>query len=577
MATYSGQILNDGMPVYYPVNGLPVSVTPDFDMKAIIATGVQTGTGFTSDPVTTGIVDTVNGQMLRDFADLWYNRFRIIPNRINVGNLTSQQIRPIELFNGYFTAINVTALDSSGLSGIDFDITVPLAFAPLESQHKNLTINTTGALDFNGYFELTVDDSKELYYLYVTGKRVLALPFKHNWSNKITERLAWLNSSSKSLDGIEQIIMLRDAPRRTLDYDFLLASNTISAARLRALFASLMHGWQARIFAVPIWSDATRLSVMAVAGNNQVFLDTAYFDYDAGTYVMLWKDEEHYELLEIDEVFSDHVTTTVNLTNTWQAGITIVMPARLAVVSPNIQGVKHTVDIDSVPVTCEILPEYTSSNRVVASAPVTYRSLPVLLTKNNYAASQDFSIQRRITRADSQLGLFSIEGVQPAPDSTNSFAFLFANHAQLANYYSWLDDRKGRYKAFWFATWSRDMELSTAVGAADTSIIIKSIGYSSLYFIDDAPAYNRRDIMIRLKNGTYFFRRITGAEFDEDTNTDVIDISSALGQIVSLSDIDRISFLIPSALKADAIEIVYESGNVAQSQVQIVDLYDSTI
>lgn len=577
MAIFTGQLLNDGIPVYYSDNGLPATVTADFTQQAFLSDRVLTGSAFTDNAPTAPFIDTLTGIMLRDFADLWYNRFHIIPNRINVGNLTSQQVRPIEIFNGYFEDRTISAITNIGLSGVDFDSTVPLVLAPLESVFKNLTINTSGALQFSGAFEFTVDDVKETYYLYVSGKRVLVIPFQHDWSNKIVERLAWLNSSSKSLDGIEQILMLRNKPRRSLSYDFLLASPFVAAHRLRALFASLMHGWQARVFAVPIWSDATRLPVTAVAGDNQIFVNPTYFDYDSGAYIMLWQDEEHYELLEIDEVLADRVTTTVNMVHTWQAGRTAVLPARLAVISPNLQGTKHTVDIDTVPVTFELLPDSISSNRVVHAAPVLYRSLPVLLTKNNYNPTNSFSIERRINRSDAEIGIFSIEGVQPAPDGSNSFSFIFANHAQIAAFYGWLDDRKGRYGAFWQPTWSHDMELAQPVGAADTSITIKSIGYSSLYMVDDAPVFNRRDIFILLKTGTYYFRRITDATLNEVDGTETININTAIGSTLAISDIDRISFLLPSALKADAIEISYESGNAAQSNVQIADVYDSTI
>jgi hypothetical protein len=65
-------------------------------------------------------VDNKPGRLSPDYADLWYDHIHILPNRINVGNLTSQQVRPIEIFNGYFSSKTLNTVAATGLSGVDF-------------------------------------------------------------------------------------------------------------------------------------------------------------------------------------------------------------------------------------------------------------------------------------------------------------------------------------------------------------------------------------------------------------------------------------------------------------------------
>ncbi len=576
MAAYTGISLLDGKVALLPDSALSDTDEAVYDAtEAIVGTGLLDGEK--TDVLALASVDAKTGKSLTDFDALWYNRVHILPSRINVGNLTSQQVRAIEIFNAYFVPVTLEDVVATDLNGVSFDVTTPLELAALESTYKNLVIDTVGSPQFDGFFTLTFDDAIIEYFLYVSGKRVLVMPFQHNWQERINERLAWYNTSSgKSLDGIEQLTMLRNTPRRFLSYQFLLASTNTNAARLRALFAALIAGWQTRIFAIPIWSDATRLAVTAASGQDEVQVNTTYFDYDADNYVMLWQNEENYELVEIDEVFSTYVTLKVNLVKEWQAGKTVVMPARLAYVNPNLQGQKHTVDIDTVPVNFELLPQYPSINRLVYAAETTYRSLPVLLTKSNYDNTQSFALEQQVIRNDANMGIFNIEADQPAPDSSNTFGFMFANHSQIAKHFGWLDNRKGRFTPFWQPTWSKDMQVVQDIASGATGILINAIGYASLYYIDDAPAYNRRDIMIQLKNGTRYFRRITGAGINED-GTETISIDTVLGANVSVSQIDRVCFLIPSALKADAVEIQWHSGNVAVSDVLIADVYDDTI
>lgn len=533
--------------------------------------------GDASDGTPHASVGAFDGILAPDYSDLWYNHLHIIPNRINLGNLTSQQVRIIEIFNGYFEPREISAITPTDLSGVNLDITLPLMLAPLESAFKNLHISTVGTPVFDGFFEITVDDAKMLYYLYVTGKRVLVMPFQHNWTDKITERLEWYNGASRSLNGVEQVLVLRDKPRRTLDYNFLLASTQTNAYRLRALFRGLLFGWQNRVYLVPIWTDATRLTSNAAAGQDVINVSTTAFDYDVGAYIMLWQDEEHYEVVEIAAVSSGSVQVTVNLLHDWPAKRTVVMPARLGYVSQNLNGNRHTPDIESVPVSFELLPQHVSVNRLIAATPVTYRSLPVLMQTNDYAPAHSFGISSDSTRTDNNTGIFTLERSSKTPDSDSTYAFLFANHLQIANYYSWLDDRKGRAGVFWQPTWAHDMVVLSDIGSSATALVIDSIGYSSLYYVDGAPAFNRRDIMIRLKNGTYYFRRITGVTLDTVTNQETVGISSALGTAVSVSSIDRVCFLVPSALKGDAVEITWESGNVSQSMIGIADVYNANI
>jgi hypothetical protein len=574
MTSHTGTILKSSLLLLLPVPTLPDGVEADYSVGVLTSQSTaRAGDKTAILPVQP--VDTKTGNLLPDFYDLWYNHVHILPNRIDTGNLTSEQIRVIEIFNGFFEQRTIESIAATDLSGVLLDIDTPLDIAPLGSLFANLVIDTVGSPQFNGFFTLTFDNKD--YLLYVSGKRVLVIPFKHDWSVLPVERLAWLNSTSgKSLDGIEQLIMLRNDPRRTIQYSFLLATTQNNSAYVRSLFIALMAGWQTRVFAVPIWSDATRLKVQADAGQDVININTTYLDYDIGSYIMLWSGVDSYELVEIAEIHDTYIKATVNLVNTWQIGKTIVLPARLAYINNNLQGTKQTVDLDVVPVTFEFLQQYSNVNRIIYGSEVTYRNYPVLLTKGNYDTNVNFTIEQPVIRNDADTGIFSIEADQPAPDAGNDFAVILNGRESISTFLGWLDNRKGRLVPFWQPTWSKDMAVQQDIASAATSLLIKYIGYSSLYIIDGLPAFNRQDIMIRLKNGTRFFRRITGAT-PNSNGTETIGISSALGQTVQVSDIDRISFLIPSALKADTIELTWQNANVVTCNMQITDIYDDTI
>lgn len=520
-----------------------------------------------------------DGFLTRDFVDLWYNRIHIIPSRINAGNLVSRQVRSVEIWNGYSVPQTITSITSTDEEGNSLDITTPEVYAARQSRFHLLTVGTAGPPSFDGFFTITFDTLGD-FFLFVSGKRVLAVPFAHNWDDRdgsaIVERLTWRNNILEAVSGVEQAIMIRSVPRRTLQYAFLLASSTGNQAHVRALFHALMSGWQNRVFAVPIWTDAIRLPITATAGQPVITIPTTYFDYDPGNYIMLWQDQDNYELLQIDSMDSGAVTATVNLANTWPALRTIVMPARLGYITPQVQGTKHTVDLDAVPVTFELLVNAFSSNRLVAGARTTYRGLHVLLQKNFYNDTHAFEINRPVERFDSNIGYFSQDAVNPAPHTQNEFAWLCGNHQDSADLFAWLNTRKGRYGAFWYPTWSRDFELAQDIGNTDDSIVVNRIGYSDLYMIDGVPIASRRDIMLQTTAGTLFFKRILSAG-DNGDGTETLSLDSTFGVVIPANTVQRVSFLIPSRLAADAVEISWQSGNVSLIQFATSDLLDTGI
>lgn len=521
----------------------------------------------------------LTGSVYRDFSQLWYNHIHILPSRIDVGNLVSNQTRSIEVFNGYFTTQTLDSVAGTDVAGTSFAASTPETFAPLQSRFHNLIITTTGTPAFSGFYTLTFDTLGD-FLLYVSGKRVVAIPFQHNWDDKaggnIIERLAYLTSILPSESGIEQAIMWRKFPRRTLEYRFLLASTPTNAARLRALWHALMFGWQHRVFAVPVWTDATRLAAQANAGQPTITVPTQFFDYDVGNYVMLWVNEETYEILEIQSVAASTLTCTVNLSNTWPAGRTVVMPARLGIAQPQITGTKQTVDLDTVPMTFELLPQAYSTNRLVAGARVMYRGFDVLMKSSGYNDTNDFQITRAMTRQDANIGLFRVNATNPAPLTNLDYGWTCPNHQYAADLFAWLDTRKGRYTPVWVPTWSHDLEVVQNIAASATSLIINGINYTGLYMPNGAPVASRRDVMLRLRDGQYFFRRITGATVNTN-GTENINLDTAFGQIINTVDIDRVCFLVPSRLEADAVELAWYSGDVMRTAFKLADLLDDTL
>src|SRR5690606_26788556 len=77
-----------------------------------------------------------------------------------------------------------------------------------------------------------------------------------------------------------------------------------------------------------------------------------------------------------------------------------------------------------------------------------------------------------------------------------------SEQAALRSLLYWL---AGRYSALWVPSGMADLQLAADVGASDTTLSVEWCGYT----VFGRQQVNRRDIRIRLHDGTVHYRRIS--------------------------------------------------------------------
>ena len=193
--------------------------------------------------------------------------------------------------------------------------------------------------------------------------------FDHNWKEPIVERLTWLTNVLTHRDNSEQRRQPRTYPRRQMEYA-VLPETIIERQRLDNFIWSKQKG----AMLLPIWTDASVLTVQADSGQPDVTVSTAFYDYDEGEYLILWRDFETYEAVQIDSLTSSVVMLAENLAATWPVG-TIVAPARLARMSQSVQGQQYAHDIRPYRFQFDIDEASVSTNRITALSPDSYLSV----------------------------------------------------------------------------------------------------------------------------------------------------------------------------------------------------------
>ena len=484
-------------------------------------------------------------------ASYWYDVYdtvHILPSEIDLGDMLSSQERTVEVWNAYLTEQLLSSITPVGDGGLTLTEpqAAPTTFTQLESRVYTLNISTIGPSVINA--DYTFSFPSDAAKLNVTGRRVLAFPFPPNFSQALIERLSWKTDVLSHYDGSEQRIKQRQVAR--MGYEYRLTALGVNAQRLKAM----LWGWQARVFAVPVWTDEGVLQASANADDLVLNINTDDLDYHAGGFVVLLSDTYTLEVVEIESLTATTITLANGLGSAWSAG-TKVYPARLARIASDLefkntlQGVDGVVSFDVV----------DSTNAPAVDFSLTYRGLPVLNRVPNKADGVSTAFKRDMEILDNMTGVVTYDDRSGFANTLQDYHWIEKGRANITLLKQWLYARAGRLTPFWVSNWTNDIELARIVADSDLVIDITYIGYASHL----SQGVGRRDIKIELTDGTVFYRRITDS-VDNGDQTETLSIDLALGQVVNPSDIKIISFMQLHRLDSDTIEIAWRQTDLAE-------------
>ncbi len=508
-----------------------------------------------------------NGLLFGAFSELYYNRIHVVPSKIDVGNLVNRQERQVEVWNAYFVQKNLTAILATTLDGTNLVGEEIYTFDALESKFYVLTVTLDGAPSFSGFYTFQFSDAEDPI-LTIEGKRVIVMPWIHNWDSGITERISYLTDVIEAKSGKEQRIQLRGRARRQYEYNILLRD-----ARERIRYRNLMSGWQHRTFAIGIWSDILPLGADYLIGETIINIDTRFRDYEVGSYCMLWRNSLTYEIIEIEALTASSITLAQPLLNNWLKDA-IILPARLAYVGDEIfKTVGITNSIETAPQVWNLLNSEASVNRNSALAsPYTYLGYDVFIETHDYSEDYSAELYRPLRPIDFGIGNFQIDSRYAANRERQTMRLVFGSRANISAFMGFLEVRKGRKIPVWIPTFSPDMELIENIGDTATSFIITDIGYAT--FIAEHPTRNH--LAFVKHDGTMIFRKIVDSA-DNGDGTESISIDTALGFNATPETFRYICFLRFCRMDSDSIEIAWDTSEIAQIQISFSDLMTSPV
>lgn len=498
-----------------------------------------------------------SGHVARSYFTDYYNRVHVIPAAVDIGNLLSRQTLDVSVWNAHLVPKTLSAITESGTSGLtESGITAPTTFAPLEERTFSVTVDINGPAVISALY--TFDFGSEAPPLAVTGRRVIVFAHEPDWTKRVIEKYQWLTDVLDAYDGTEQRIALLGVPRRGLSYSF-----NVFSENERVRLENMLFGWQARIFAVPVWTEMQQLVAALPAGSTSVGCATSGYEFAAGDIVVIWTAHDRHEALEIASVGASGLTFALPTINEWPAGAAL-LPIRLGRVKPRLANTREMAFYMSqqIDFAFEDHPGWP-----VAETGDTYLGYRVHPQNPRFVPDTGREFSRKLSIFDHKTGSPWVKDQSDRLTLMGKWRWILRDRPEVAEFRSWLAARKGRTVPFWAESEGTDMEITATIASADISIQIRNIGYQR-YLNGRA---DRRHIALRTKSGAVYYRKILGAtEIDDATETLTLD--AALGATITPADIASARFMHLSRLESDSIEIVWHTLTMAESNAAIRSL-----
>jgi len=497
-----------------------------------------------------------------DHGDYWFELLHILPRFREFGNVLTAVQQPIEIYNANrLVARSVTSFTNPAGEGTDIiDLpSLPTSIGPQRSLFLTLELLPSGAPTVDAVLVFGTNAEDLLFPL--TATRLVVFGFAPE--RPLTEVLKFLTEVFVHKNGTEQRVSLRSFPRQ----EFALSLELEEGDDLSRL-DFLMFEWQSRVFGVPVWTEATRLTAAATAGDLTVTVgSTAFADYRVGSLGVVWLDERTLDALEVESFTATTITFRSPIALDYPVG-TRVMPMRTAAAGSEIQGGRRLVNLASRRVTFRVvnnavLDAFPDATPFVASGGVLDGEIVVDSIPLGSGGQIREAFDRRMQVFDNGTGKFSQTSVVPHNQRAFSFEVSVKSREALWRLRRLLYALRGRQAHFWLPTYYRDLRLTAVWTNATSTLSVANVGYSKYALQRGRYKYLR----MRLSDGTVLDRQVT-ASAEIDAADEQLTVNAAAPRNITPDEVVSIQFLERVRLDRDEIKIVHidETG---QATVQL--------
>jgi hypothetical protein len=429
----------------------------------------------------------------------------------------------------------------------------PLIYQPFQEYVYELSVSTDGPPSVDAEYTFQFDNRD--YVLNVVGNRLVLFPFEPD--DGVVEQLQWMSDVIESYDGSEQRMSLRGAPRQRIEFDVFTEEGAQDT-----ILRSLIFDWMSRVYGLPVWWEMRRLNSSHLAGADTLDVSTLYGDFRVEGLVMIYQDEDTYEVIGIDAFDATSITLQSQLINSYTRKA-VVMPVRTAYMAQQVQRSRTPTNVTRTSVA------FTTINNVNiadTTGQTTYLGKVLLDDANFISGDADESWEKRVTIIDAGTGLqYQISGTDRAR-MRQTKRWITRNSLQevwrIRRLLHYLD---GNRLSFYLPSGRNDLVLVQTIAADTATIRVERCNFTSLF-------KNRKpfsDLRVLLKDGQSFVRAITSSSVDGDSEGIALS-ASLLGVPITVEQVERVEFVSLVRISNDRAKLAHRYAGTSQVDINVI-------
>jgi hypothetical protein len=492
------------------------------------------------------------GRLAHRFAEDYFDRIHLTPIALSLGNVVSELIREIAVWNAWRTAsqtLTALRLDGDVGSTLATPAPLPLVLRPLQEQVLTLTVGLNGPPVIDAQAMLTFADGAT-WSLRIDGLRLNAWSLPPNWTEPLIETLAWLTDVQVAVAGTVTRTPLRDAPRRSWEFAVL------ADRQERRWIEHALFDWTGRVWALPMFVDTVWMRSPVAAGATEIAVNTEGLDFVAGGLAMLWRGVADVELVEVAQIATNRIVLRAPTRRAWPSG-TRLIPCRTARLTdaPELRRLSDRL------MRTQLRFEATEPCDWQAALPaIRYRGFPVLEHRPNETVDPSASIARRADLLDGEVGRTQVDDLSGLAWTTQSHAWRLFGRAERADHRALLYGLQGRAEALWLPTWTDDLEVVETIGETALTLTVVACGIARSL----RQQAGRRHVRIALSDGTVFYRAIEASSeltLASGETVERLRLDVALGRVVRPDQVRLVCWLALVTLAGDTVELRHHADS----------------
>jgi hypothetical protein len=548
---FKGRVDEAYQPGAYGVPSLQV------DDPSAYATAQPTPQGFNDDGQQTPIVGVnFNNARVQEAVGIdWWERFHVIPRSVELGQILSTQQVPFEVYSAYrrtfndWTSFINGAGDGTELLGLP---TLPYTFGPQSSGDLTLIleVSTSGAASVDDTLDFGFD-GPQTSEIPITLSRVVL--FFVDPQMPYEESLEFYTDIQNRKDGSEKRDSPRKNPRQLFEWDFILEDGTE-----RTRVHNLLFDWQSRVFGIPIWHEATRLTADASISDLTITVDsTAYADYrtTGSDLVLIYESQTKFDVLPLASLTATTLTLESGLLNDYAVSDNvIVMPLRTGKVANTIQGSRFPSADARMKIRFRV--DDNDTDIADTSAFSSYNSKVLLDDCNGLRSSMGETFQHDVIVLDNETGLVFTDTSWDQHKRLHRKVFYTNSKQTLWETRQLIHALRGRQVSFYIPSFSNDLQADQDLTMGSALLSIENVGYAQYV----RQRFGRQHIRVTFLNGDPPLLREILSSSEVSATRESLTLDAVWPSTVALADIDEIQFVELVRFNTDRIRFNYQTG-----------------